>query len=134
VTYLVDTDVLIDFLAERPQAVQLFDAIANTGIAISVITLGEFYEGIYRSSRGAAEMRFLSLVDDIQVLEASALIMKRYAWIRATLHNSGRLIPDFDIIIGATCIVHDLTLVTRNRKHFERIEGLKLYEFDQTSV
>ena len=34
---------------------------------------------------------------------------------------------DFDLLIGATAIEHDLTLVTRNLSHFERIEGLKIY-------
>lgn len=99
-TYLVDTDVLIDFLASQPAAIRLFDSIASGGIAISVITIGEFYEGIYRSSHGAViEARFQAFVNDIRVIEATAPIMKRYAWIRAMLRESGRLIPDFDMIM-----------------------------------
>lgn len=35
---------------------------------------------------------------------------------------------DPDLLIAATALHHDLTLVTRNRKHFERIPGLDLYE------
>jgi tRNA(fMet)-specific endonuclease VapC len=43
------------------------------------------------------------------------------------------LIPDFDILIAATAIHHDLTLVTRNQKHLARIPGLKLdVEYDDT--
>lgn len=34
----------------------------------------------------------------------------------------------FDILIAATALHHDLALVTRNRAHFQRIPGLKLYE------
>jgi len=37
------------------------------------------------------------------------------------------MIGDFDILIAATALHHDLTLVTRNRRHFERIPNLALY-------
>ena len=36
------------------------------------------------------------------------------------------LIGDFDLLIGATALQHDLTLMTNNRRHFDRIEGLRL--------
>ena len=39
--------------------------------------------------------------------------------------STGLLIADFDIVIAATAIEHDLMLITRNRKHFERISGLR---------
>lgn len=42
------------------------------------------------------------------------------------LRAEGRLIPDFDVVIAATALAHDLTLVTRNRRHFDRIAGLTL--------
>ncbi len=37
------------------------------------------------------------------------------------------LIPDADLFIAATALHHDLTLVTRNLKHFERVPGIRLY-------
>ncbi len=36
------------------------------------------------------------------------------------------MIPDFDVVIAATALAHDLTLVTRNRRHFDRIAGLAI--------
>jgi predicted nucleic acid-binding protein len=42
------------------------------------------------------------------------------------LRRQGNLIPDFDLLIAATALRHDLTLVTRDTAHFERIEGLQL--------
>jgi predicted nucleic acid-binding protein len=38
------------------------------------------------------------------------------------------LIPDVDLLIAATALEEDLTLVTRNTRHFERIPDLKLYQ------
>jgi predicted nucleic acid-binding protein len=37
------------------------------------------------------------------------------------------MIPDFDILIASTALVHGLSLVTRNLKDYQRIEGLDLY-------
>jgi len=36
------------------------------------------------------------------------------------------MIGDFDLLIGATALQHNLTLLTNNRRHFELIEGLSL--------
>jgi|WetSurMetagenome_2_1015567.scaffolds.fasta_scaffold206553_2 tRNA(fMet)-specific endonuclease VapC len=42
------------------------------------------------------------------------------------LRKQGNLLEDFDILLAATARMHDLTLVTGNRDHFGRIEGLAL--------
>jgi predicted nucleic acid-binding protein len=44
------------------------------------------------------------------------------------IHDRGELIPDFDPLIGATALVHDLTVLTFNLRHFQRIPELKLYQ------
>jgi predicted nucleic acid-binding protein len=55
--------------------------------------------------------------------------MKRFAQIRGSLPKPIRQqIGDFDILIAATCLEHDLTLLTRNRKDFQQIPHLKLYQ------
>ena len=58
--------------------------------------------------------------------------MTRFANHRARLRNTGLLIPDFDLAIAATALEHDLTLITHNRRHFGRIDGLRLYEDDES--
>ena len=128
--YLVDTDVLIDFLDNSPIAVQHIAFIEDAGIAVSVISIGEFYEGIHGRKRNSDyEKRFVAFLGSVSVLVASTAIMKRYAWIKYQLDAAGQPLPDFDIIIAATAIEHDLTLLTRNRRHFERIMALKLYDW-----
>jgi tRNA(fMet)-specific endonuclease VapC len=49
------------------------------------------------------------------------------AVIRGDLKRRGLTIGDFDILIAATALHHDLTLVTRNRRHVSRIPDLQLY-------
>ncbi len=53
--------------------------------------------------------------------------MEKFAEIRALLRRRGELISDFDILLGATALHHDLTVLTYNKRHFERIPDLKLY-------
>ena len=48
----------------------------------------------------------------------------------ARLRKAGRIIEDFDLLIAATCLHHDLKLLTNNRRHFQRIEGLEIISTD----
>ena len=45
---------------------------------------------------------------------------------RARLREEGDLIGDMDILIGSTAISNSLTLLTNNRRHFERMHGLNI--------
>ncbi len=45
---------------------------------------------------------------------------------KARLSKSGKIIDDFDLLIGATAIANDLILVTNNEKHFSRLEGIEI--------
>jgi tRNA(fMet)-specific endonuclease VapC len=49
-----------------------------------------------------------------------------FSGITRALSASGTHIGDLDLFIAATTLAHGLTLCTQNRKHFERIIGLKL--------
>ncbi len=59
-------------------------------------------------------------------IEAEILpkILDRAAVIWGELHRAGRLIPDADLIIGVTALVHGLEMVTNNVRHFNRIPRL----------
>ena len=54
-------------------------------------------------------------------------IAESFGKIRKDLKVQGKIIEDLDIFIAATCIVHDLTLVTYNKEHFSRVKDLKTY-------
>jgi len=54
--------------------------------------------------------------------------MEIFVQTRANLRRAERLIPDLDLLIAATAIHHDLTLLTRNVRHFGRVPDLRLYQ------
>jgi predicted nucleic acid-binding protein len=53
--------------------------------------------------------------------------MVKYARIKRELDQRGIPLPDFDLLIAATAIATDRALITRNRRHFDRIPGLRIY-------
>ena len=128
-SYLVDSDWVAEWLKGRPAAIQLLTALRPDGLAISGVTYGEIYEGIYygRDPRAheAGFRRFLRLV---RVLPISRLVLRRFARLRGDLRARGQLIGDMDLLIAATALQYNLTLVTRNVRDFQRIPGLKLYQ------
>lgn len=130
--YLVDTDWIADHLEDRPAAVDLLTSLFDEGaqLSISLITYGEIYEGIiyyYRRS-DQLEIAFVELLRWIKVLPLDEAIMRRFAAIRGSLRRRGQMIGDPDVLIAATALDRDLTLVTRNFAHFRRIPDLKLFE------
>lgn len=126
--YLVDSDLTADYLSGFTRAINILDPLMADGLAISLVTYGEIYEGIFSGrDPNAAERTFRRWLTSIKVLPLSQPIMRRFARIRGDLRSQGQLIPDPDIMIAATALHLHLTLVTRNRKHFSRIPGLNLH-------
>lgn len=126
--YLVDSDWVIDYLVGKQQAIVLLSTLAKEGIAVSLITLGEIYEGIYYGrDPQRSEEGFRKFLRGVTVLPLNRSIMQRFGRIRGDLRHRSLLIGDPDILIAATTMYHDLTLVTRNRKDYERIPALKAH-------
>jgi tRNA(fMet)-specific endonuclease VapC len=127
--YLVDTDWVADYLRAREPALSALNDLALDGLAISIISFGEIYEGIYYGPNVQSHERgFRQFLQWVDVLPLNRSIMRRFARIRGELRRMGQIIGDPDTLIAATALYHGLMLITRNRRHFSRIEGLALYE------
>lgn len=111
-----------------PAAVSVVEQYSLDGLAVSIITVGELYEGIYGypdEEERLADLR--NLVSDYTVMGLTDSIMLAFAWIRFDLRRRGQRISDLDMLIAATAIVNDLTLITRNLQHFSRIQDLRIF-------
>jgi tRNA(fMet)-specific endonuclease VapC len=127
-SYLIDTDVVADWLNNRPTAVHLLPSLEPAGLAISLITYGEVYDGIYDGrDPHAAERAFVQFLRRVEVLSLTRTIMKRFARIRGSLRRQGLAVQDPDLLIAATALTHHMTLVTRNLRQFQRIPGLTIF-------
>ena len=129
--YLIDTDWFIDYIADEPQAVELLEKLAADGIALSIVSYMESYQGVLRSSgQDEARRRFERILQDVPVLPFSLAVARRCAGLREQLRNAGRRVNQraLDLVIASTAIEHDLSLVTRNTDDFRDVPDLKLYE------
>jgi predicted nucleic acid-binding protein len=129
VSYLIDSDRVIDVLTSQREARRLIRAVAVDGLVISLITYGEVLAGVYYSRDSvAAKAGFRSLLRDIDVLPIDELVIVRFARIYGGLRNTGNAIDATDALVAATAIEHNLTLVTRNLRHYRPVPGLALNE------
>ncbi len=127
--YLVDADFLIDATIGRPDAVQTLEHLSSDGLAIRIIAVAEVYEGAFGTPQPEATLAaFREFLASYAILPVTDSIAERFARLRATLRRQGQLIPDMDLLIAATALDAELTLLTRNIRHFERIAGLTLYQ------
>jgi tRNA(fMet)-specific endonuclease VapC len=128
--YLLDTDWIVDFLKGQETAIKTILELAPSGLALSIITYGELYEGAaFAHDPEPALSGLRSFLKGKAILSLTQPIMERFAQIRGSLPRPLRQqIGDLDILIAATCLEHNLTLLTRNLKDFQKIPDLKLYQ------
>lgn len=124
--YLIDTDVIIDHLREK-EAIpeQILDE-----SAISIISLGELIYGAYKSVYPQKSLIILKKnlqILDFEIIKLDEIIIAEFGRIKAGLEAKGERLDDFDLLIAATALVSDLTLLSRNIKHFSRIKELKIH-------
>ena len=74
--------------------------------------------------------RFRTFLRPYPILDVNEAIMLRFAEIRSFLRRRGALISDFDMVIAATALEYDLTVLTFNLRHFQRISDLRIYTPD----
>ena len=127
VQYLVDTDWAIHWLNRHPGIVRRLGELQPEGVAVSIISLAELYEGVYHSMNPEGNERVLNeFLRGVAVLGVDQAICKVFGQERGRLRATKRMIDDFDLLIAATSLQHDLTLLTNNRRHFDMVEGLRL--------
>lgn len=106
---LVDTDVLIDHLRGERRLV------ATGRLAVSVVSRCELFAGRDEPER---LRRFLSAMVELTIDPVIAELAG------TTRRDTGIATPD--ALIAATALTHGLPLLTRNRRHFDRVSALRV--------
>lgn len=97
--------------------------------AVSELTVAELYVGAFKGKRPEHFKEVEFVINHFNILPDSCAI-ESYARIRAELELSGTRIDDIDCLIGCTALVNRLTMVTHNRKHFDRIQELQIEDWE----
>lgn len=122
--YLLDTSVLVDHLRGSKT---IPNDIRKQGPYVSIISVGELLCGANKSTAPKKQTdKIEELLSEVLILPVTLDIIKVYAQERVLLEKLGLRLDNFDLLIAATAINGELSLITSNRKHFERIKKLKL--------
>jgi tRNA(fMet)-specific endonuclease VapC len=123
---LLDTDILSELLKQHPMVTKqarLYLA-EHSRLAFSIITLYEILRGLKAKQARAQEAAFIALCQVSDILPLTEQVVERAATLYGELHRRGELLADADLLIAATAIEAQRTLITNNLTHFQRIPAL----------
>ena len=121
---VADTDVLIDFLSGRaPVADRIALELDRGQLRTTVVTRFELQVGARTSRQRRLVTELLAALPCLFLDEAGADAAAR---IRRSLEEGGEGIGMADSLIAGIVVAHGAMLLTRNRRHFERVPGLAL--------
>ena len=130
--FLLDTNACIRVLngSSGPLVARLRSH-APSEVRISSVTRAELLYGARRSGRVAENLRLLAaFFAPLVSLPFDDACAEHYGALRASLAAAGRPIGPDNLLIAATALAHDLTLVTHNLREFSRVAGLKVEDWE----
>lgn len=123
---LLDTDILSELLKQHPlvlQRVRTYLA-EHERLAFSIITRYELLRGLKAKQARTQEAAFVLLCQASLILPLTDQVVDRAATLYGDLYRQGTLLPDADLLIAATALDAQRTLVTNNLAHFQRVPNL----------
>lgn len=124
--YLLDTCTCISMFRNEGRVRDTLRRIGTKNCYISEITVAELYFGLAKAEDKKRKLDDIREVQRLFRVIPAYASFKEYGEIRYSLEHTGQHVDQFDLLIGATALHHDLTLVTSNLKHFERMQGVKI--------
>ena len=132
--YLLDTNIVIYVLKQRPIEVLATFNVNASRMAISSITLAELFHGAEKSSRVSENMATIEdFCSRLEVVPYGPKAAQHYGAIRAALEKLGQPIGVNDLHIAAHARSEGLVLVTNNIGEFERVPALEVENWVRTA-
>lgn len=129
--YLLDTNICIYFMKGLYNLDTKIKEVGLENCFISEITLAELKFGLANSKRQEKNRlvleKFLKGIQIIPIFHS----LDFYAGEKTRLRESGKIIDEFDLLIASTAVTFDMIMVTNNRGHFSRVEGIRLEDWTE---
>jgi len=130
-TYMLDTNTIIHYLRNHHKVLKnIYEA--NSGAAVLKIPVVVDYElrrGFRRTSASKKEELYQVLLKTCRMVEMNDIIWAKAIEVYIELRQKSFSVGEMDILIAASCLVHDCVLVTNNTADFENIDDLKLLDW-----
>jgi tRNA(fMet)-specific endonuclease VapC len=130
---LLDTDTLSLFLRNQPKVMAKANEYLkyHQDFTFSIITRFEILRGLKAKNAPQQISKFEGICQRSKILGLNDKTIVKASDIYADLFNRGQIIGDADILIAATAIVNNLTIVTNNENHFSRILDLRVLNWNK---
>ena len=131
-TYLLDTNVCIRVLnGSSASVIDRLKRVDPSEIGTCAVVRAELIFGARKSTHVAENLRLVeTFFEPFVCLPFDETAADAYGSIRADLERAGRPIGPNDLLIAATALAHDLTVVTHNISEFGRVPGLKVDDWE----
>jgi len=131
VKYLLDTDTISLLVRKDPSVIKNLIKHEDDEICISAITYAELYFGLVKFGliqKGSEKLvnEVNTILGKITILDFNSTQSEIYGKIRLKLEKSGIPLGDMDMLIASCALSAGAVLISHNKKHFSRIDGLIL--------
>ena len=127
--YLLDTNICIYFLKGLFELHTKIEQVGIENCFLSEITVAELKYGAENSSNPIKNRdtidKFLNSFTILPIITSLDI----YAREKTRLRKKGKQLDDFDLLIGATAVSNNLTLVTKNVSDFDRLDNIKIEDW-----
>ncbi len=126
---IIDTDILIDVLRNKKQAITLVATLEAENLILSTtaINIFELHHGAHKSKEPEKNVHAINiLVSRLAVLPLTSKSAKKAGHIYAELERRGQIIGLRDTLIAAIALTRECSIATRNQEHFNKISDLKI--------
>jgi len=125
--FLLDSDILIYFLKGKAETVSNVVKHAPEDLFTSRINYTELLYGAYNSAKIESNLKvILPFLGQFEILEFDQAAAEIFAKEKARLKKLGTMMADMDLMIASIAIANNLTLITNNTKHFNRVKNLQI--------
>ena len=134
---VLETTFVIDLMKESKRgragtaSAKLRDLTARGEVLrIAIFTLAELFVGVAKGTRPRQErMAIEQCVAPFDILPFERSTAEIYGTIVGELEKQGQAISDIHALIASVALEHAELLVTRNRRHFDRVAGLRVESY-----
>ncbi len=127
-SYLLDTNVVSETERKRPDSkvVEWLDLVDSGNVYLSALTIGEIKKGVSKLASGKRKAHIQNWLEDVRrhfgvrILPLTEPTFLVWGKMMAEFEKRGIVRPALDSLLEATALEHDLILVTRNVRNFQR--------------
>jgi len=123
---MLDTDIVSFALRGQGQVNARIRENQPSLLCVSAISVAELRFGADHRKSNAIHAKIDAFLGDLEIVPFDEICARHFGTIGSALAGQGTPIGDFDVLIAATALAVQATLVTNNVKHFARVRGLRV--------